>query len=90
MPDDLILLLDEEDDIILEDDLNADIVLIDDIPYTSDHYPIYDGEYVVTPILDDAQTLSTKNTVLVDDVTVEAIPVTRTTNIYGGYTIVIG
>lgn len=50
---------------------------------------VYDGEYVVTPIPYDAQTLETKNKVMANDVTVLAIPYYETSNI-SGITIYIG
>jgi len=50
---------------------------------------IYDGEYVVDPSFDQ-QTLQTKNKTMEDDVTVNAIMVSRTTNLSGGYTVYIG
>lgn len=50
---------------------------------------VYDGEYIVTPIPYDAQTLETKNKVMANDVTVLAIPYYETSNI-SGITIYIG
>ena len=50
---------------------------------------IYDGEYVVTPIPYDSQTLETKDKVMVNDVTVLAIPYYETSNV-SGITIYIG
>lgn len=50
---------------------------------------IYEGEYVVDPSFDE-QTLLTKNKTLEDNVTVNPIMVSRTTNIGGGYTVYIG
>ena len=52
-------------------------------------YPDYPGETSVTPRTE-AQTLPTRDTVLHDDVTVEAIPYYTTTNLSGGYTAIIG
>jgi len=54
----------------------------------SDH-DYYDGEYSVTPEFF-AQTLETANKIMENDVTVEAIVVSRTTNPSGGKTVYIG
>lgn len=50
---------------------------------------LYGGPYVVDPSFDQ-QTLQTKNKTMEDDVTVNAIMVSRTTNLSGGYTVYIG
>jgi hypothetical protein len=47
--------------------------------------PWYEGPYAVTPAVT-AQTLSTTDTAMVDDVTVAAIPYTETPNAAGGLT----
>lgn len=52
-------------------------------------YKDYEGEYIVTPTLD-TQTLPTKKRGLIDDITVNPIPVTRYMNEYGGETVIIG
>ena len=49
----------------------------------------YDGEYEITPSLDE-QTLETANKTMIDDVTVHQIPITRTSNPEGGLTVLIG
>ena len=49
----------------------------------------YTGEYDVTPKFSQT-TLATKDKTMADDVTVRAIPVSRTTNPSGGKTIYIG
>lgn len=51
--------------------------------------PAYTGSYEVTPNFSE-QTLSTQNKRMRDDVTVHQIPVVRTSNLYGGDTVVIG
>lgn len=43
----------------------------------------YDGEYVVIPKANEAQTLLTRNKVLSDNVTVTKVPYYETSNIYG-------
>ena len=53
------------------------------------HIDVYDGEYIVTPIPYDSQTLKTQNKVMANDVTVLAIPYYETSNI-SGITIYIG
>lgn len=49
----------------------------------------YDGEYTVTPKVE-AQTLPTKEKVMLDDVTVKAIPFFNVSNTSGGSTVYIG
>ena len=49
----------------------------------------YTGDYDVTPKFSKT-TLATKDKTMADDVTVRAIPVSRTTNPSGGKTIYIG
>ena len=50
---------------------------------------IYDGTYNVIPRVYQ-QVLSTKDKVLIDDVTVEVIPLTTVLNLSDGYTATIG
>ena len=50
---------------------------------------VYDGSYTVTPAFSE-QWLETKDKIMVDDVTIEPIMVSRTTNLSGGTTIYIG
>jgi len=87
--DELILILDSDIELRLEDDDTNDMVLIDDVPYEH-HYEEYTGNYEVTPVLYDEQVLLTKNKLMTDNVTVREIPVTWSTNPYGGNTVVIG
>ena len=49
----------------------------------------YQGPYEVTPRLYE-QMLETENKLMMDDVTVYEIPITRTTNPTGGLTVLIG
>ena len=49
----------------------------------------YMGEYAVTPRLTE-QTLPTQYKVMMDDVLVRGIPITETSNPYGGKTVLIG
>ena len=53
-------------------------------------YPVYEGEYVVTPQTDNAVVLATEGTRMIDDVTVLKVPYYETTNESGGYTVIIG
>ena len=87
--DELILILDSNIELKLEYDQSSDMVLVDDVPY-SQHYEKYTGNYEVTPVLYDDQELLTRNKLMTDNVTVHEIPVTWTTNPYGGNTVVIG
>lgn len=48
----------------------------------------YQGAYEVTPKVE-AQTMPTKNKVLIDDMTVNAIPIYKVTNSSGGTTVYI-
>lgn len=52
--------------------------------------PPYEGDYEVTPRLYDPVTLATENKRMLDDLTVREIPVTITSNVQGGKTVVIG
>jgi hypothetical protein len=49
----------------------------------------FEGEYIVTPKVKE-QTLPTKNKVLVEDMTIKAIPFFNVTNNSGGNTVYIG
>lgn len=51
--------------------------------------PPYTGEYIVTPS-PDSTILKTKNTLLTEDVTVEAIPYAEVKNKADGMTVTIG
>lgn len=50
---------------------------------------IYDGDYNVIPRVYQ-QVLETKDKVMLDDVTVEIIPLSRVINLSNGYTVTIG
>lgn len=49
---------------------------------------LYEGEYGVTPKMEE-QTLLTKDKVLIEDVTIHAVPVYRVSNTSGGITVYI-
>ena len=53
------------------------------------HFPLYAGEYEVTPKIE-AQTLNTANRSMERDMTIHAIPYYEVDNDYNGQTIVIG
>ena len=50
---------------------------------------VYDGEYNVIPRVYQ-QVLETKDKVMLDDVTVEIIPLSQVINLSNGYTVTIG
>ena len=52
-------------------------------------FPYYEGDYEVTPRLV-KQSLGTYHTIMLDNVTVHEIPVTRTSNPQNGWTVLIG
>lgn len=52
--------------------------------------PYYDGDYTVTPIVEDDITLATANRSLRDNITVEKIPTLTVENPSGGNTFIIG
>lgn len=52
-------------------------------------YDWYDGEYVITPKIDE-QLFITKNKTMKEDLVCNAIPYVEVSNPYGGYTVNIG
>lgn len=86
--DDLILILGDEDELslVMGDSESFELFISDGGSYV----PVYTGEYTVKPKLYLEQTLETEGKQMLDDVTVLEIPVTTTSNIYGGKTVVIG
>lgn len=89
MPDELELILDDAGDLDLLLSGEDELVLEDSTPYAP-ILPVYEGPYVVVPILYDEQFLNTNNTRMISNVMVREIPITQTTNLHGGYTVVIG
>nr|DAM66865.1 MAG TPA: hypothetical protein [Caudoviricetes sp.] len=53
-------------------------------------YPIYDGDYEVTPATYDVVTLPTAQKLMRDDVEVKVIPQFAVSNAAGGETLIIG
>ena len=51
--------------------------------------PYYEGDYDIIPAVDE-QVLSTKEKTMRDDLVIQEIPVYKTTNTSGGYTVIIG
>lgn len=51
--------------------------------------PYYEGDYEVAPTVEE-QILSTKEKTMRDDLVIQEIPVYKTTNTSGGYTVIIG
>lgn len=49
----------------------------------------YTGNYVVEPVLDNDQVLPTTGKIMLDDVTVLKVPVYKTKNATGGYTVYV-
>ena len=49
----------------------------------------YEGPYTITPRLDE-QTLETARKLAREDITVHKIPITYTSNLFGGQTVLIG
>ncbi len=56
----------------------------------SDDLPLYNGDYEITPQKDGDVTLETGGRGMRGDVVVRAIPYYETTNMSGGYTVIIG
>lgn len=85
--DDLILILGDEEELVLTigEPESFELFITDGGSYV----PVYEGEYEVTPRLT-GQVLETSGYQMIDDVTVHEIPVTITSNIHGGKTVVIG
>ena len=86
---DLVLILsdDESLEMILDDADTLELTLGEsDAPVI----PPYEGPYTVVSELYDPQTLETIGKRMTENMTVEPIPVTWTTNPYGGQTVVIG
>lgn len=69
------------EDYEIEIEVEAEVVGTGGDPYT--------GAYEVTPRLTE-QTLETQYKVMMDDVLVRGIPITETSNPYGGKTVLIG
>lgn len=74
----------------LVDDVDGLEMEMGDAVIHSSDVPYYEGATEVIPMLDTVQTLETEGTQLRSDITVREIPVVRTTNPYGGMTVLIG
>ena len=72
------------------EELRKSIEMAETLPDVSvDGGDPYEGEYVVTPKVNE-QTLPTKQKVMLDDMTVLAIPYAEVTNVSNGKTVTIG
>lgn len=83
--------IEDSPDILFEVDGGEalDLELADPIIRTG-VYPVYDGPIAVVSRIGEEQTLDTGMTSVMEDITVGRIPVTETSNPYGGNTVVIG
>ena len=73
----------------LEFDTEFGDVVVLTVPVPGGDWVAYDGDYIVTPKTD-GQTLETANKVMLNDVTIKAIPYFETSNTSGGSTVYIG
>ena len=80
------LMLVESADCGLEFQSDGEVGIVTEVQ--SYDVPTYDGEYVVTPTMEQ-QTLMTKNKMMTDNVQVKKIPLYETTNLSGGTTVYI-
>ena len=74
---------------MLKGKLNANATLAGSVTLGELSYPKYDGEYEITPIVEE-QVLETRQKVMVEDLTIQAIPFYETSNTTGGTTVYIG
>jgi hypothetical protein len=58
--------------------------------WSAEELPTYDGEFIVTPAVDNEQTLLTAGKYAEANITVEKIPITSVSNSSGGNTVIIG
>ena len=70
------------------EELRKSIELAESLP-EFEEVELYEGEYIVTPTVSN-QTMATKNKLMINDVTIEAIPYAEVTNNSGGTTVSIG
>ena len=90
MNEELILILGEaEDELYLTLGEEGENLVLSLSELGGSDIPPYTGNYEVTPTFSE-QTLETLGKRMTADVTVHQIPVTTTTNPYGGNTVVIG
>lgn len=85
----LLITSDKEPDIVLECDPPEDLELIDSSSGGTSS-EVYDGPYEAEPIFQDDQVLSTKDKLLINNVTIKPIRITTTINPSGGKTVLIG
>lgn len=82
--------LDQEIEVSVEDCTCIDVVIEDVVVNASITIPSYEGEYVITPKLDEDVVLDTAMKKMLDDVVVKEIPYCEVANEAGGYTFIIG
>lgn len=63
---------------------------IDKVFFVDVSHPVYDGEYIVTPLVNSQVILDTNGKLMEDDVTVLKVPYLETANPSGGNTAYIG
>ena len=63
---------------------------IDKVVFVDTSHPVYDGDYIVTPLVNSEVTLDTNGKLMEDDVTVLRVPYLETANPSGGNTAYIG
>lgn len=77
------------DKILVLDIAPSELLLLDLDADKTERAEKYDGEYIVTPSVEQ-QTLATADKLLTDDVTVKEIPFYEVSNNSGGTTVYIG
>ena len=85
----LCVLTDNPIPLSLAADISVPLNVAAEVVVVRGDFPFYQGPYSVDPAFED-QVLETKETLLTDDILVNAIMVSRTTNPSGGITVYIG
>ena len=81
MIDNIVLVIEPKKEISLEIEAKTGIELEVQFP-TGKHYPVYEGDYIVTPKVFE-QSLETADHLMEDDVTVLEIPYAEVSNPHG-------
>lgn len=63
---------------------------LDKVVYVDTSHPVYEGDYIVTPLVNNQVILDTNGKLMEDDVTVLKVPYLETANPSGGNTAFIG
>lgn len=69
---------------------NGKVAMVVDGKWAAVELPAYDGEYVITPSTEEAQTLLTAQTFVDSNIKIEKVPYAEVTNNSGGKTVTIG